>query len=76
MAVQLQIDDLHVAYGKHVVIDGMHLELQTAPETYVVGFLGPHGCGKSTLIKSIMRKVVNISVNVDGDEVKRGSVGF
>lgn len=41
MAVQLQIDDLHVAYGKHVVIDGMHLELQTAPETYVVGLLGP-----------------------------------
>ncbi|ACR18507.1 ABC transporter ATP-binding protein [Corynebacterium kroppenstedtii] len=76
MAVQLQIDDLHVAYGKHVVIDGMHLELQTAPETYVVGLLGPNGCGKSTLIKSIMRKVANISVKVDGDEVKRGSVGY
>lgn len=46
----LNLDSISVSYGKHVVLSGLSLAVQ---EGAVVGLLGPNGCGKSTLVRSI-----------------------
>ncbi|MDO5082509.1 ABC transporter ATP-binding protein [Arachnia propionica] len=46
----LELKGLGVSYGAHRVIEGLDLCLE---EGRVVGLLGPNGCGKSSLIRSI-----------------------
>ncbi|MGI5129126.1 ATP-binding cassette domain-containing protein [Pseudonocardia sp. CA-107938] len=43
----IEVAGLRVAYGKHVVLDGIDLQV---PEGTVYALLGPNGAGKSTLV--------------------------
>ncbi len=52
MAAVLEIRDLHVAYGRAVVLDGVTL---TVEEGESVAVLGPNGAGKTTLLRAISR---------------------
>jgi ABC-2 type transport system ATP-binding protein len=47
----ITIEGLRVLRGGHEVIHGLDL---TVPSGEIVGLLGPNGCGKTTLIRSIM----------------------
>ncbi len=49
----LDLDNIQVCRGTRVVLDGFNLRIQSGEH---VAILGPNGCGKSTLIKTITRE--------------------
>ncbi len=50
--VRLAAEQVRLAYGEHVVVDGLDLELTDGSFTAIVG---PNGCGKSTLLRALGR---------------------
>lgn len=49
---RLHAEDLRLAYGERVVVDGLDLEVVDGTITAVIG---PNGCGKSTLLRGLGR---------------------
>lgn len=47
----LDIDSIYVSYGKKEVLDGFSLAMKKGDKLVVAG---PNGCGKTTLLKSIL----------------------
>jgi phospholipid/cholesterol/gamma-HCH transport system ATP-binding protein len=64
----VEIRDLHFAYGDHVVLRGLSLDV---PRGNVVAILGTSGCGKSTLLKLIggQLRPSRGTIHVDGQAV-------
>ncbi len=50
MSEIISIKDLKKSYGKNLVLDGVNLNLV---KNQIIGLLGPNGCGKTTLIKTM-----------------------
>jgi len=50
-AALLEVDDLHVAYGKVEAVHGVSLRVEAAQ---IVTVIGPNGAGKTTLLGAIM----------------------
>ena len=50
-APAVDVTDLHVRRGRHPVLHGLTISV---PRGVVVGLLGPSGCGKITLLRSIV----------------------
>ena len=48
----IQVQDLHFAYKKHKVLKGIDFDLHKGE---VISLLGPNGCGKSTLIRLVLK---------------------
>lgn len=46
----ISFENMHVSIGKKKILDGVSLN---AKEGKVTGIIGPNGCGKSTLIKTV-----------------------
>ncbi len=47
----LQVRNLKKSYGSHVVLKGLNFRIE--PDK-IIGLLGPNGCGKTSMIKSIV----------------------
>lgn len=47
----LQVRDLKKSYGSHEVLKGVSFDIEAGN---IVGLLGPNGCGKTSMIKSIV----------------------
>lgn len=47
----LKVRNLKKSYGSHQVLKGVSFDI---PEGKIVGLLGPNGCGKTSMIKSIV----------------------
>ncbi len=47
----LKVRNLKKSYGKHQVLNGVSFDV---PSGKIVGLLGPNGCGKTSMIKSIV----------------------
>ncbi len=50
----IAVNDLHFSYSKQPVLDGVDFSLHRGE---VVSLLGPNGCGKSTLIRLILKLI-------------------
>jgi iron complex transport system ATP-binding protein len=50
----ITVNDLHFSYPKHSVLEGINFTLHRGE---VVSLLGPNGCGKSTLIRLILKLI-------------------
>ncbi|MDD6021359.1 MAG: ABC transporter ATP-binding protein [Acutalibacteraceae bacterium] len=63
----IKIENLKKSYGRHVVLDDISLSLG---ENQIVGLLGPNGCGKTTLIKTMTGLIKDYegSVIIDGEK--------
>ena len=51
MTALLQVDDLHVSYGKIEAVTGVSLDMQAGQ---IVTVIGPNGAGKTTLLAALM----------------------
>lgn len=69
----LQFQDVELAYGKHIVLSGVNLELKKGE---FFGLVGPNGSGKSTLLKSLLGLIKPNSgeINWHTDSFKKGYV--
>ena len=47
----LQVKNLKKSYGDHQVLNGINFKINPG---MIVGLLGPNGCGKTSMIKSIV----------------------
>lgn len=56
----IRVNNLKKAYGKHVVLDDVSFSLG---KNQIIGLLGPNGCGKTTLIKTM----TGLIKDYDGD---------
>jgi branched-chain amino acid transport system ATP-binding protein len=61
MPAVLEIENLVVAYGKALALDGLSLRVRAGE---LVAVLGPNGAGKTTLLKAISRIVPLLSGHV------------
>jgi ABC-2 type transport system ATP-binding protein len=70
VAPVLEITDLHVAYGRHTVVEGLTLYVQRGE---IFGLLGPNGAGKTSTLSAVEGLVPPTSgiVLVDGIDVQR-----
>lgn len=66
--MSLVIDDVRFSYGKHLVLDGVSLEVE---EGTFCALLGPNGSGKSTLTKVVagVHRPASGGVRFRGDDV-------
>lgn len=66
----IEIKDLHKKFGKHEVLKGVDISVESG-KIYAV--LGPNGSGKTTIIKSILGMVIKDkgSIIVDGKDIKK-----
>ena len=66
------IKNLHKAFGKNQVLNGIDLEIK---EGGIFAVLGPNGSGKTTLIKSILGMVIFDQGNVEvlGNSIKKNA---
>lgn len=64
--------DLSIGYGKHLIVDGLEL---TIPDSKITCIIGPNGCGKSTILKTIARllKPSKGAVLLDGKTIHHQS---
>ncbi len=65
----IRIENLKKSYGKKVVLDDISLSLG---ENQIIGLLGPNGCGKTTLIKTMTGLIKDYSGNIFIDGEKPG----
>lgn len=65
----IRIENLKKSYGRKVVLDDVSFSLE---ENQIIGLLGPNGCGKTTLIKTMTGLIKDYSGNIFIDGEKPG----
>ena len=68
MTAPLRADDVTLAYERRVVIEGLSLDI---PQSGFTAVVGPNACGKSTLLRALVRmlKPRAGAVLLDGEEI-------
>lgn len=69
---QINAEQLSVGYGKEPIVDSLELSI---PESGITCIIGPNGCGKSTILKTIARllKPSKGAVLLDGKSIHKQS---
>ena len=67
MSKNLSTENLSVGYGKRIVIDGVDVEIASGRITTLIG---PNGCGKSTILKTVLGQLSPIkgTVYIGGED--------
>lgn len=65
---RIETKDLSICYDDHLVVDSLNLSI---PEGKITSIIGPNGCGKSTVLKTIGRiiKKQKGMVYLDGEDI-------
>ena len=73
--ILLSVEHLHKAYGDHVVLDDISLEVKRGE---VIVIIGPSGCGKSTFLRCLnaLEPIQGGSVKVAGKSVDADERGL
>ncbi|WP_042221048.1 ABC transporter ATP-binding protein [Oceanobacillus manasiensis] len=68
----IHVEDVQVGYGDTLIIDSLNLSI---PKGKITTVIGPNGCGKSTLIKTIARilKAKSGAIYLDGKAISQTS---
>lgn len=63
----IKVSHLRKSYGRHIVLDDVDFSLA---KNQIIGLLGPNGCGKTTLIKTITGLIKDYEgeILIDGDK--------
>jgi len=66
----IRTEGLEVGYKKKAVVGDIHLEVLRGR---FVGLLGPNGCGKSTILKTLLRMLAPLGgvIHLKGQELYR-----
>jgi len=74
MNAAVSLSDVTAGYGRNIVFSGLSLEI---PMGRFAGIVGPTGCGKTTLLKTILgtQPVFSGNVRLNGRPVARASLG-
>ena len=66
----LGADDIRLAYGERVVVDGLTLSI---PPQRITAIVGANACGKSTLLRGLARLLApgRGTVTIDGKDIQR-----
>lgn len=66
--MKMRVNNLVQGYGKEIIIDDISMEMESGE---LVTILGPNGCGKSTLIKTLsgIRKPKAGDITIDGESI-------
>ncbi len=67
--VLLEINNLKKSYGSHQVLKGVSFKIEAGK---IVGLLGPNGCGKTSMIKSIVGLINDYEGEILIDGMKPG----
>lgn len=67
---QIRAKDLDISYGSTKIVADLNLEI---PEGKITAVIGPNGCGKSTILKSLARilPIQSGSILLDGKDIHR-----
>ncbi|MGX7024846.1 ABC transporter ATP-binding protein [Vagococcus hydrophili] len=67
---RIETEKLTIAYDEHVIVDSLDLAI---PEGKITSIIGPNGCGKSTILKTIGRILKRKSGHVllDGADIAK-----
>jgi len=65
----IKTENLSVGYNKNILIDGINLSVESGK---VLTLIGPNGCGKSTILKSITRQLTLLggSLYFNGEDAR------
>jgi zinc/manganese transport system ATP-binding protein/zinc transport system ATP-binding protein len=74
MNAAVALSDVTAGYGRNIVFSGLSLEI---PMGQFAGIVGPTGCGKTTLLKTILgtQPVFSGNVHLNGRPVARAPLG-
>ena len=67
---RIETEKLTIAYDEQIIVDSLDLQL---PKGQVTSIIGPNGCGKSTILKTIGRIIKKKSgmVYLDGEDIAK-----
>lgn len=65
---RIETEKLSIAYDKHLIVENLDLKI---PKEKITSIIGPNGCGKSTILKTIGRILKKQSgmVYLDGEDI-------
>jgi len=68
--ITIEMHDVSLGYGRQTILKDVNLRVRPGE---MVGLIGPNGCGKSTIIRSLSRIISPFSgqIIVDGRDIKR-----
>ncbi len=66
----IKVENLSIAYDESIIVENLNVSI---PKGKITTIIGPNGCGKSTILKTIGRimKPKNGMIYINGEDIKK-----